>query len=261
MKAVDITGTRYGHLVGLEFVRSEAGRRMWEFACDCGARCVRAAASVRYGRIKSCGCRRGRDWEAAVGSRYNHLTIINYIGKREERHWYTMDCDCGQRITEAIHRVKNGHKKSCGCAARASRPNTRRLGYGIAARNSVLAAYKYGATTRKIEWRLSDAEAIALFDGRCFYCGVHPSNTARRRGTHGEFRYNGIDRMDNDRGYESGNVCSCCGECNYLKSNKTLEEFMEWIARTVEFWRGDMDTSNTIEHAERAGKLAGVVDA
>jgi len=44
-------------------------------------------------------------------------------------------------------------------------------------------------------------------------------------------KYNGIDRVDNSRGYESGNVVSCCGVCNMLKHVLSKEEFLARIEK------------------------------
>jgi len=37
----------------------------------------------------------------------------------------------------------------------------------------------------------------------------------------------GLDRVDNDLGYEPNNVVGCCSYCNAFKSNGTVEEFVE----------------------------------
>ena len=39
--------------------------------------------------------------------------------------------------------------------------------------------------------------------------------------------YNGIDRLDNSKGYEKENTVTCCGICNKMKLTLTLKEFIE----------------------------------
>lgn len=46
---------------------------------------------------------------------------------------------------------------------------------------------------------------------------------------------NGIDRVDNTRGYEKGNVVPCCGTCNLLKGARTVDEFLAQIFAIAEF--------------------------
>jgi hypothetical protein len=42
---------------------------------------------------------------------------------------------------------------------------------------------------------------------------------------------NGLDRIDNNIGYTEKNVYPCCFDCNRMKSNKTVFEFKEYLAR------------------------------
>lgn len=41
----------------------------------------------------------------------------------------------------------------------------------------------------------------------------------------------GLDRLDNTIGYTERNVAPCCFDCNRMKSNKTKEDFMEYLHR------------------------------
>lgn len=51
----DITGQRFGKLTALR-VHYKDGIRLWECVCDCGGKSYVAAASLRCGNSKSCGC-------------------------------------------------------------------------------------------------------------------------------------------------------------------------------------------------------------
>ena len=55
---------------------------------------------------------------------------------------------------------------------------------------------------------------------------------SRRRGN-GDYTYNGIDRVDNTRGYTLDNVVPCCFKCNRAKDTMTKEEFLEWVGRVA----------------------------
>ena len=54
---------------------------------------------------------------------------------------------------------------------------------------------------------------------------------ARKDYTGEQFRYNGVDRIDNSRGYEEGNVVPCCRQCNWSKRDLTTEQFLAWVLR------------------------------
>ena len=53
---IDMTGLRYGRLVGIAFSHAQDGHAHWLFACDCGVEAVIKGTSVRLGRTASCGC-------------------------------------------------------------------------------------------------------------------------------------------------------------------------------------------------------------
>lgn len=69
------------------------------------------------------------------------------------------------------------------------------------------------AVRRGIPWSLTKGQFIAFWQKPCTYCG-------------GAIETIGLDRIDNTRGYEVGNVVPCCGVCNRMKSNMTREEFL-----------------------------------
>ena len=43
--------------------------------------------------------------------------------------------------------------------------------------------------------------------------------------------YNGLDRVDNSRGYEPSNVVPCCRRCNRAKDDMSSQEFMKWLGQ------------------------------
>lgn len=50
-----------------------------------------------------------------------------------------------------------------------------------------------------------------------------------------DFRYNGIDRVDNAVGYEEDNCIPCCVVCNRAKNSMPYDEFMEYIRSLVNY--------------------------
>lgn len=69
------------------------------------------------------------------------------------------------------------------------------------------------AQDRGKRWALEPEEYEELTAQRCYYCGGLTGGGV------------GLDRIDNARGYEPGNVLPCCGSCNMLRSNRlTVEE-------------------------------------
>jgi len=84
-----------------------------------------------------------------------------------------------------------------------------------------LIVYKRQAATRKYTWNLPDSLAVDLLTDNCFYCGQQPDPL------------NGIDRVDNCRGYEEDNVVTACGFCNFAKSTQSRKDFEAWVVRAA----------------------------
>lgn len=49
------------------------------------------------------------------------------------------------------------------------------------------------------------------------------------------FRYNGLDRVDNAVGYEEDNCVPCCVVCNRAKNSMPYEDFIEYISSLVNY--------------------------
>lgn len=74
---------------------------------------------------------------------------------------------------------------------------------------------------RKIGWALPKDLCIDLITDNCFYCGAPAAPL------------NGIDRVDNGRGYEEDNVVTCCKRCNLAKHAFTRESFESWVIQAA----------------------------
>jgi len=47
----------------------------------------------------------------------------------------------------------------------------------------------------------------------------------------GHYKYNGIDRKINSRGYTPDNSLPCCRTCNFMKKDMDYQTFVDWIGR------------------------------
>jgi hypothetical protein len=77
--------------------------------------------------------------------------------------------------------------------------------------------YKTRANEKGIVFVFSESEFNEKIKEQCYLCGKLPS----------QLHTNGLDRVDNDKGYSESNVESCCGNCNMLKINYTYDSFIE----------------------------------
>ena len=81
--------------------------------------------------------------------------------------------------------------------------------------------YKQNARKRGLVFDLVKRDFHVITDSRCYYCGVRPDPP------------NGVDRVENGEGYILGNVVPCCWTCNRMKSDLTLQEFLDHCARVA----------------------------
>ena len=146
--------------------------------------------------------------------------------KYKSRRWICKCNGCQQEVVVLGQNLVRGKSKGCrACVAR--------LAYGIASFNGLYNSYLKGAKKRNYNFELSKDEFKLLTGQNCYYCGATPSNTWRRGETHGFYKYNGIDRSDNDLGYTVENSRSCCGLCNRIKWKTSEKEFLNWVSKVA----------------------------
>ena len=82
------------------------------------------------------------------------------------------------------------------------------IGINLRRENLALIGYwvsiKGGAVTRNLKFTISADQFREITKQNCYYCGQNPSTIQTGKTHYGEYVYNGIDRIDNNIGY---NVC------------------------------------------------------
>lgn len=214
--------------------------RAARLVCDCGTEFVRMIDHLLRRRgPQSCGnCAGGND---LTGRRFGHLTAVRWIpvGSR-----WVCRCDCGNEVTHSPSELLRGRAKSCGCAKRGPRGS-----HGDAAFNNVHSKYQRGARERGLPWDLGVEDFRRLTSLDCHYCGTAPSTVLKTNAVDGGYVYNGLDRVDNSRGYTLDNVVPCCGICNHAKGTMSYGEFLAWISRlaSFHFFRPDMTPARLLK--------------
>lgn len=225
----DFTGQRFGKLLVLRFSHiSKSEGFMWLCYCDCGRERLVSASALKRGNNKSCGkCARIKNIQ---GKKFGRLTVIEFskVQKTSRGHfgrplWICL-CDCGNTCEVLAQSLLEGNTKSCGCLK-----IERTLPNGVAAINSLYGRYKKASKIRQIDFKINIEQFKSLIKSNCFYCGLIPSSYHKYRTQ--TIIYNGIDRVDNSKGYVEGNVVPCCKDCNFSKHDNSLEHFKEWIGR------------------------------
>ncbi len=94
-------------------------------------------------------------------------------------------------------------------------------------------SYKRGARKRGLTFAISFNRFLKITKQRCSYCGITPVSKYRNSNANPLYYYiyNGIDRMDSEVGYISGNITPCCSLCNSFKGTYSVELFLEHCGR------------------------------
>jgi len=84
--------------------------------------------------------------------------------------------------------------------------------------------YKYRANKKGLSFELSKKDFDDISKNNCYYCNKPNSLN----------HYNGIDRMNNERGYSLDNSISCCAECNCSKRDLSDVKFINICKRIAD---------------------------
>jgi len=125
-------GDRWGKLEAQEFVRYDTPERghqaIWLFKCDCGNFKEMPVSNVKFGNVRSCGCKatehitnlRRKD---ITGETFDRLTADHPTDKRDASGSiiWVFNCSCGNTTELSVNTFKSGRVHSCGCLYRETR--------------------------------------------------------------------------------------------------------------------------------------------
>lgn len=95
-------------------------------------------------------------------------------------------------------------------------------------------SYIHRATRKNISCTIGFHEWYTLTQSPCHYCGALKSNKTSIK-KYKQFTYNGLDRINNSKGYDTDNVVPCCVTCNRAKLKMTYYEFLEWVLNVYNY--------------------------
>lgn len=162
------------------------------------------------------------------GQQFNRLLVLEEVGRdRENNVLWKCRCNCGNETIVPASRLRNGHTGSCGCLKRQRIIESRLLPKGEAAFNEFYRNYRGNARRKGLVFDISEDTFRKLITQECFYCGTPPRDGYyTKRNRNGNLKRNGIDRVDNERGYVGDNIVTCCRHCNRVKGTMDVGEFL-----------------------------------
>lgn len=231
-KTIDETNNRYGRLVviKIEPERNKHNKTVWLCKCDCGNEAFVSGSNLRRGLTKSCGCLRRETSKIKhkfideTGRIFGELTVVERAKNtlRGNTQW-RCKCSCGNEIIARASNLRGKITKSCGCLIA--------LPQGEATFRDLYRRYEHGAIRRGLEFAIPREEFRRLTKSNCYYCGTSPTLIVKRPDCNGDYTYNGLDRIQNDKGYTTTNVVPCCATCNFAKHAMSVPEFRLWITK------------------------------
>jgi hypothetical protein len=219
------------------------GKVFWNCKCECGTERILSSGSLRKGKPKSCGCLNKivsmNKVEDLTGQKFGRWTVISIqriVKNNHSRVFWLCRCDCGNEKVVAARTLKSNQSLSCGCLKKEKLFISNSLEDGESAFNKLLYSYKRGAKDRGLCFELSVEDFKKLTKGDCFYCGSYPNTEKESFSIKKNYLYNGIDRLNNNLGYTKENSVSCCGRCNIMKMEMSIEDFKNQVSRIYNYF-------------------------
>ncbi len=170
--------------------------------------------------------------------RSSNLIFLEYVKNPKDIYntYVNVECIlCGKTARKGLADVRFGKTRSCGCLTEANK--TELAGY-----TRKYKTYRKSARDRTLEFSLPFEEFHKLAKQNCHYCNAEPKETRERYGGRISkktglrresfslpYKFSTIDRIDNTKGYISGNCRSSCIQCNMMKMHYTESDFLNKI--------------------------------
>ena len=93
--------------------------------------------------------------------------------------------------------------------------------------------YKRRAQRTNYMFSLTLEDIDNMLYSNCYWCNNPPNREFKRKYKKGyvSILRNGIDRLDNTKGYAKENCVPCCWDCNEMKKDRTIELFLNQIKK------------------------------
>ena len=204
-------------------------RNVKDIAKEAGCTSQTIYSKLRKFNIKLCK----RNWHIDIGDKFEKFTIIEHVGNHKNGAYVWMcSCCCGghaRRTTAQLKGGKNLQCHDCYCKIRrdinpeTGKCNSSWCGHGDLS-GDFFSRIRYSAKRRKIAFDLSISEAWDLYvkqDNKCFYSDLDI--------TLEQFKETAsLDRKNSYDHYHLDNVVWCHKDINKIKSEFSIDEFVEW---------------------------------
>ena len=95
--------------------------------------------------------------------------------------------------------------------------------------------YKYRARKKGIAFDITKERYNKMRQSPCYICGKEGNR----------IHNNGIDRIDNQQGYTITNIQACCSECNYMKRDYDMNDWIDKMSKI--YYNKIQDKKETVD--------------
>ncbi len=166
--------------------------------------------------------------------KFGFLKPIKYEQRKHGSGWICK-CKCGKECFVRTYKLVNNKQFACiNCTA--SLVQTRKTNISnLGLKRRIFREYKRGAINRNYSFILTEKEFFNLIIQDCYFCGQKPvlykQDISYQNICEENFKRNGIDRLDNSKGYTKENSVTCCKYCNYAKNDQSKESFLNHVKK------------------------------
>ena len=171
------------------------------------------------------------------GKTFNNIKVLKYSHKEGYRKMFEVLClRCNTTSFMRMDRFTGKHKLECcsNCRQEHAIQKSKERATTDTVINTLMYSYKCNADSRNLPFKLTREEFKKIIEQNCYYCNSVPivsKTSISINKTDKLFKHNGIDKIDNTKGYIKNNIVPCCSICNVMKNNLSIEEFKTHILK------------------------------
>lgn len=128
--------------------------------------------------------------------------------------------------------TKDGHRGTCKDCQYTKKSKDRTPEEALI--HKIYQEYKNSASFRGLEFLLAEEDFKIIISKNCYHCTAKPKlyNVGARKFFEGIYK-NGVDRLDNTKGYVLANCVPCCSTCNYSRQDLSVMEWAQHCAKVA----------------------------
>lgn len=277
--------TNYYYLPGqiianVTLIECIEGENKWKVKCNrCGTEYILSTSSIsNYKRNGNLYCKHCTN-KPKISKKYklgdiigNCYELIEFIGGNN---WSVKCIKCGKVQTQAMCNMKRHKSEECNYCKHPNATKNKAGGRGVLRHAIDETYYNYykqrvesnnNKNSRKYkEWDLTLEDFTKLVHSDCLYCGKKPSKdnmwnkSGKRKTILEEPEFNGIDRVDSNKGYIIENCVPCCTICNHMKNDLTTKEFFNHISILYKRNICKCSTTSQIDVGPSGSEMGGIL--